>query len=127
MLGRRFPLFQTRSLERDNRSDATRREAIRNVIERQKHDAESERSGLEARMEEAYERAALMLDSAEDYSQRASADEQAIRDFEASAEAARQRIKVLDAELTLFEGLLERLGADAQGSDGTGKPAGSGT
>ena len=111
-------LFRTRSPERDNRSDAERRRAIAAVIERQRQSAMAERYGLETRMNDAYARAASLLETSVAYERRGAEDETAIRHFEKSAEAARKRIKHLDAEIALFHDLLDTLN-HRQGSDGT--------
>lgn len=100
--------FQTRSADRDRQTDLARRQAIAGVLTRQRVDAEREMSGLERRMEEAYQRAAELLANTDDYTTRSARDEDEIRRFEASAEAARLRISDLNDQLELFAAL-ERL------------------
>lgn len=101
-------LFQTRSADRDRQTDLYRRQAIADVLKRQRTEAEREMHGLQRRMNDAYQKAAFLLDNTEDYSSRSALDENEISQFEASAEAARCRIAELNNELGLFT-KLERI------------------
>ena len=103
--------FRTRSPERDSRTDATRREAVAAVIERQRNDARRELEGLSSRMQAAYTKAATLLEASADFAQRSREEEEAIGAFEASAEAARKRIIMLQSEIGLFDALLARVKA----------------
>lgn len=105
-------LFRTRAPHRDARTDAMRRAAIVDAIERQRADALREREGLAARMRDHYGRAATALETAAGFASRPAQDESAINAFEHSAAAASLRIARLDAELALYDGLCTQLETD---------------
>jgi hypothetical protein len=102
--------FQSRSPERDSQTDARRRSAILDVVQRQRGEAEGELAGLTRRMNEALANAAIMLESTAEYGQRDPEEESAIAAFERSAAAARLRIEQLKGEIAFFDQLLSQQG-----------------
>lgn len=100
------PRFRTRSPNRDQETDARRRESVRSAVHNAVREAEREMSGLEERISDAYLHAAVAVDEAAEYGSRAPAEEREISDFEREAEAGRRRLADLRAEIAVFYKIL---------------------
>ena len=84
----KFPVFRSRSAERDKHSDTRRRHQVRENIAHALADAEREIAGLQGRVDAAYQHAVGVMDNSGDYESRAAADEHQIVRFESEAAAA---------------------------------------
>ena len=111
-------IFRARSPDRDRKTDDMRRREVVTTIDRQIADIAKEISGLSMRLQTAHATAVSLLDAASSYEHRTSDEEAEINRFEQSANAASVRIKTLQGQLELYNGLrLNLLNQDTEPPD----------
>ena len=103
--------FRTRSAQRDQLTDAGRKDSVRRALINARDSAERERDGLKKRVDEWFSRAVAGLDNSEDYAHRSPEDRAQIDAAETNGKLAQNRLAEVEASIALFDDLLARLDA----------------
>lgn len=101
--------FQTRSPERDLERDRARVGKLRQVLETARAEAESERTGLQRRIDAYLHQAVSLMDSSDGYGARPDEEEREIVDLESRAKAGVQRVAQVTGHISAIDQMLADL------------------
>jgi len=104
-----FPLFRTRSPERDRETDAARLRRMQYVLDQTVSEMGRELAGLQRRIDDSMNRAVAVMDDSGDYTERDPKDEKLITDYESQVSAGQKRIAHLNRQLAVYQSIGEAL------------------
>lgn len=104
-----FKGFRTRSAQRDESTDLSRRTSVKDALDSAIHQIVGEIAGLEARISTEMDRSAFAMTASADYGEREDEDEKLLEEIDHQISNAQQRVSNLKAQHKVYALMIQNL------------------